>query len=164
MSPEKTRGDFKIGPVGEREIVMTRTFNAPRQLVFDAMTKPDLIKKWLLGPDGWTMPICEVDLRVGGGYRYVWRHEKGQEMGLRGVFREIVPPEKIVHTEKFDQPWYPGEALITAVLTEVSGKTTLRSTIELVSTAAREEMLRSGMDKGVAQSYDRLDEVLQTMA
>lgn len=164
MSPGKKGGDFKIGPQGEREIVMTRTFNAPRRTVFDSMTKPELIKRWLLGPDGWTMPICEVDLRVGGSYRYLWRHSDGQEMGVSGTFREIVPPEKIVHTEKFDQPWYPGEAVITTVLTETAGKTTFRSTIQLASADARQGMLTSGMEKGVARSYDRLDEVLATMA
>jgi len=162
MSPAKPGGDFKISPHGDREIVMTRSFNAPRQMVFDAMTKPELIQRWLLGPDGWTMPICEVDLRVGGSYRYVWRHSDGKEMGVRGTFREIVPPGKIVHTERFDQPWYPGEAIITAILTETAGRTTLRSTIQLSSTEGRDGMLKSGMERGVARSYDRLEEILAT--
>jgi uncharacterized protein YndB with AHSA1/START domain len=163
MSPEKGSGALKIGPQGEREIVMTRTFNAPRRMVFDAMTKPELIKRWLLGPDGWTMPVCEVDLRVGGSYRWVWRHTDGKEMGVSGVYREVVPPERIAHTEKFDQPWYPGEVVITTVLTEEAGKTKFRSTILHVSAEGRESMLKSGMEKGVARSYDRLDEVLSTM-
>lgn len=164
MAPEKRGGGFKIEPQGDVEIVMTRTFNAPRRTVFDAMTKPELIRRWLLGPDGWTMPVCEVDLRVGGKYRYVWRHENGQEMGVSGVYREIVPPEKIVHSEQFDEAWYPGENVITAVLTESAGKTTLRSTIRCESAKAREGMLATGMEKGVAWSYDRLDEVLASLA
>src|SRR5690606_13837593 len=109
--PMKQPGTLKITAQGEREIVMTRVFEAPRHLVFDAFTKPELLKRWLLGPDGWTMPVCEVDLRVGGAYRFVWRGRDGTEMGVRGVYREVVPPERIVHTETFDQAWYPGEAL-----------------------------------------------------
>src|SRR3990172_6633378 len=102
-------GGLKITAATEREIVMTRVFAAPRQLVFDAHTKPELVKRWLLGPDGWSMPVCDIDLRVGGKYRYVWRRDRdGTEMGMGGVFREIVPPELIVATEKFDESWYPG--------------------------------------------------------
>lgn len=164
MAPAKSSGGFKLAPQGDLEIVMTRTFNAPRRTVFEAMTKPELIKRWLIGPDGWSMPVCEVDLRVGGSYRYIWRHEKGDEMGVSGVYREIVPPEKIVHSEKFDQPWYPGEVVVTTVLTEAAGKTTFRSTIRSESAKAREVMLASGMEKGVARSYERLDEVLASLA
>src|SRR6266567_3677248 len=104
---------------GEREIVMTRVFDAPRKLVFDAFAKPELLRRWLLGPPGWSMPVCEIDLRVGGAYRYVWRRDKdGTEMGMGGVYREIVAPERVVATEKFDQSWYPGEAVGTFVLVE----------------------------------------------
>src|ERR1700746_908885 len=107
-------GGLKISAQGDRELLMTRTLNAPRQMVFDAFTKPDLVRRWLLGPDGWTMPVCEIDLRVGGRYRYVWRKEStGYEMGIGGVFHEIVPPAKLVATEKFDDSWYPGEAVDT---------------------------------------------------
>jgi uncharacterized protein YndB with AHSA1/START domain len=116
---------FKVTTPSNLEIAMTRVFSAPRRLVFDALTKPELVKQWLLGPEGWTMPICEIDLRVGGAYRYVWRHADGKEMGMGGVFREIVAPERIVHSERFEQPWYPGESLVTNVLVEQGGKTTL---------------------------------------
>src|SRR5260370_3865932 len=112
----KDTGTLKLTTRGDREIVMTRAFDAPRRLVFDALTKPELVKRWLLGPPGWSMPICEIDLRVGGTYRYVWRNTDGREMGSGGVFREIVRPERIVATEKFEQPWYPGEALATHIL------------------------------------------------
>src|SRR4030081_468454 len=98
-------GGLTITAAAEREIVMTRVFRAPRELVFDAHTKPELVKRWLLGPDGWSMPVCEIDLRVGGSFRYVWRHGNGNEMGMRGVYREIVVPERLVATEKFDEPW-----------------------------------------------------------
>ena len=145
---------------GDREIVITRAFDAPRKLVFDAFTKPELVKQWLLGPDGWSMPVCEIDLKVGGKYRYVWRHVKGHEMGMGGVFREIVPPERIVSTEKFDESWYPGEAVGTVVLTEEGGKTTLTQTVQYQSREAREAVLKSPMESGVAAGYDRLAELL----
>src|SRR5438034_438593 len=103
---------FKVSTPTDREIAIERDFNAPRRLVFDAFTKPELVRRWLLGPDGWTMPVCEIDLRAGGAYRYVWRKEStGKEMGMGGVFREIVRPDKLVATEKFDDAWYPGEAV-----------------------------------------------------
>ena len=103
----KNAGTLKLTAHGDRELVMTRAFDAPRSLVFDAFTKPDLVKRWLLGPDGWSMPACEIDLRVGGGFRYLWRHTNGNEMGMRGVYREIVVPERIVSTEKFDESGTP---------------------------------------------------------
>jgi len=85
---------LKVTAPGDREIVMTREFNAPRRMVFDAFTKPELVKQWLLGPPGWSMPVCEIDLKVGGAYRYVWRRDSdGTEMGMGGVYREIVPQE-----------------------------------------------------------------------
>lgn len=153
--------NLKITTPSAREIAMTRVFDAPRQLVFEAMTKPELVKQWLLGPPGWTMPVCEIDLKVGGAYRYVWRKESvGKEMGLRGVFREIVPPERLVFTEVFDDAWYPGESVITSTLTEQGGKTTLVTTMLYVSQEARDGVLKSGMESGVAASYDRLAALL----
>jgi len=126
----KSTGNLKLTTPGDREIVMTRALDAPRRLVFDAFTKPELVKQWLLGPPGWSMPICEIDLRVGGAYRYVWRRESdGSEMGMGGVYREIAAPERLVATEKFDQPWYPDEAVGTTVLGEQGGKTTITQTV-----------------------------------
>ena len=144
----------------EREIVMTREFDAPRELVFDAMTKPDLVQRWLLGPPGWTMPVCEIDLKVGGAYRYVWRNDEGTEMGMSGVFREIAAPERLVATERFDEAWYAGEALDTSVLSEEDGRTTLTLTVLYESREVRDSVLESGMESGVAASYDRLAELL----
>src|SRR3982075_1294051 len=108
----KYTATLKLTTRGDREIVMTRVFDARGALVFDAFTKPELVKRWLLGPPGWSMPVCEIDLRVGGKYRYVWRRDSdGTDMGMGGVYREIVAPERIVATEKFDQAWYSGEAV-----------------------------------------------------
>ncbi len=152
---------LKLTTPGDREIVMTRVFDAPRRLVFQAFTKPDLVKRWLLGPDGWSMPACEIDLRVGGKYRYVWRRDKdGSEMGMGGVYREIVVPERIVATEKFDEAWYPGEAVGTLLLIEEGGKTSVTQTVLYESREVRDAVLKSRMEKGVAASYDRLAELL----
>jgi uncharacterized protein YndB with AHSA1/START domain len=157
----KSAGTLQLTAPGEREIVMTRGFEAPRQLVFDAHTKPELIKRWLLGPPGWSMPVCEIDLRVGGKYRYVWRHDRnGNEMGMGGLYREIVAPERIVNTERFDEAWYPGEALNTLVLVEKGGRTTLTQTVRYESREARDAVLKSGMESGVAASYERLADLL----
>jgi uncharacterized protein YndB with AHSA1/START domain len=148
----------------DREIVMTRVFAAPQRLVFDAMTKPELIKRWLFGPDGWTMTVCDVDLKVGGTYRYAWRDEKGTEMAMGGVFREIIKPERLVATELFDDAWYPGEAVDTTVLVEKGGTTTCTLTVLYASKEARDMALKSGMDEGMAMGYDRLDEVLASLS
>ena len=157
----KSAETLQVTAPGEREIVMTRGFDAPRQLVFDAHTKPELIKRWLLGPPGWSMPVCEIDLRVGGKYRFVWRHDRnGNEMGMGGLYREIVAPERIVNTERFDEAWYPGEALNTLVLVETGGRTTLTQTVRYESREARDAVLKSGMESGVAASYERLADLL----
>ena len=157
-------GTLQVTAPGDREIVMTRVFDAPRKLVFDAHTKPELVKRWLLGPPGWSMPVCEIDLRVGGKFRYVWRRDKdGTQMGMSGVCREIMAPERLVNTEKFDEAWYPGEAVDTLVLVEQSGRTTLTQTMLLESREARDAVLKSGMERGVAASYDRLAELLPSL-
>jgi len=154
-------GTLKLTTPADREIAMTRVFDAPRQLVFDAHTKPDLVRQWLLGPPGWSMPVCEMDVRVGGTYRWLWRHDtNGTEMGMGGVYREIVAPERLVTTERFDEAWYPGEALNTLVLIEQGGRTTLTQTMRYESRDARDAVIQSNMEKGVAASYDRLADLL----
>src|SRR5712664_4747460 len=132
-NPGTSKVKLQITTPSDREIAMTRVFDAPRRLVFDAFTKPELVKQWLLGPPGWTMPVCEIDLRVGGAYRYVWRHASGKEMGMGGIYREIVPQERLVCTELFDEAWYPGEALTTTTLAEKDGRTTVTRTMPNVS-------------------------------
>jgi uncharacterized protein YndB with AHSA1/START domain len=155
---------FSVAARGEREIALTRVFEAPRALVFEALTRPEHIRRWLLGPPGWTMAVCEVDLRVGGAYRFVWRRDDGTELGMGGVYREIAPPERLVHTERFDAAWYPGEAVVTTVLIEEGGRTKLASTVSYESRDARDAVLRSGMEAGVAVSYDRLAGLLGSAA
>jgi uncharacterized protein YndB with AHSA1/START domain len=127
------------------------------------MTKPELLKRWFFGPPGWSLEVCEIDLRVGGGYRYVWRGRGGTEMGMRGVYREVVPPERIVQTEAFDKSWYPGEAVGTLVLVERDGKTTLTMTVLYDSREIRDAVLKTPMERGVAMGYDRLAELLATL-
>jgi uncharacterized protein YndB with AHSA1/START domain len=157
------KNTLHVATRGEWEIVMTRVLDAPRTLVFDAFTKPELVRRWLLGPDGWSMPVCEIDFRVGGRYRYVWHHTNGNEMGMGGIYREIVIPERIVSTEKFDHEWYPGEAVGTLVLVEQDGKTTVTQTVLYDSRETRDAVLKSPMESGVAAGYDRLEQMLASM-
>jgi uncharacterized protein YndB with AHSA1/START domain len=155
---------FKISTPSDCEIQVSRDFDAPRSLVFDAFTKPELVRRWLLGPPGWTMPVCEIDLRVGGSYRYVWRSEKdGSQMGIRGVFREVTPVERLVATERFDDAWYPGDALDTTVFEEIRGHTRTTITVLYESQEARDTARRSGMEYGMAAGYDRLETLLPTL-
>lgn len=156
-------GKLKIAANGEREIVMTRAFAAPRELVFDALTKPELVRQWLTGPPGWSMPVCEIDLRVGGKYRYQWQHTNGNQMGMGGEFLEIVAPERLVSTEKFDQAWYPGEALGTFDLVERGGKTTVTQTVRYNSRETRDGVLKSPMEGGVNHSYNMLAQLLASL-
>jgi uncharacterized protein YndB with AHSA1/START domain len=153
-------GTLKVTTPTDRAIVMTRVFDAPRRLVFDALTQPELLQRWFFGPPGWSLVVCEIDLRVGGAYRYVWSRPGGTDMGMGGVYREIVPPERIVNTEAFDESWYPGEALVTTVLVEQGGKTTLTLTVLYESREARDAVLKTPMEHGVAAGYDRLAELL----
>ncbi len=155
---------FKMSTRGDREILVTRDFDAPRRLVFDAFTKPELVRRWLLGPPGWTMPLCEIDLRVGGAYRYAWRSEKdGAQMAMGGVFCEVILLERLVATEKFDDAWYPGEALNTTVFSETRGVTRTSITVLYESQEARDAACRSGMEYGMAAGYDRLESLLPTI-
>src|SRR5262245_46018574 len=153
----QNQGTLKVTTPTDREIVMTRVFDAPRRLVFDAFSKPELLKRWF-GPHGWSLVVCEVDLRVGGGFRFVLRGPDGREMGMRGTYREIVPPERSVHMESFDD--FPGESQVTAVLVEQDGKTTLTVTVLYLSKEVRDAVLQSGMEHGAAESYDKLAELL----
>jgi uncharacterized protein YndB with AHSA1/START domain len=154
------RNTLTVTTPSDREIMITRLFDAPRRLVFDAMISPELLGRWLLGPPGWSMVVCEMDLKVGGAFRHVWRNTDGTEMGMSGVYREIVPPERIVRTEAFDG--YPGESLATVVLSEQGDRTMLTLTVLYPSKEARDGTLASGMEGGVAASYDRLEVLLTT--
>lgn len=151
---------LEVSTPTDREVVMRRVFDAPRNRVFAALTEPALIQRWLLGPEGWTMPVCEVDLRVGGALRYEWRGPDGGGMGMSGTFREVEPPARLVHTERFDEDWTGGETQVTTTLTEKDGRTTVTTTILYGSREDRDGALKFGMEGGVAASYDRLDTVL----
>ena len=156
-------GKLQVTTPTDREIAMTRAFDAPRSLVWDALTKPELLKRWLGVFGGWSLAVCEIDLKVGGKYRYVWRRINGREMGMGGVYREIVAPERVVQTESFDESWYPGEAVGTAVLVERGGTTTLTTTVRYESRAARDAVLTTPMESGIAAGYDQLDLVLDSI-
>jgi len=153
-------GSLKVTTPSDREIVVTRVFDAPRKLVWEALTTPSMLKRWLGGLPGWTMTTCELDLRVGGAYRYEWRKDDGTSMGMGGVLREVVAPERMVATEKFDQSWYPGEALVSQVLTEQGGKTTITMTLRYESKEARDIVVQSGATSGMEMTYARLAELL----
>jgi uncharacterized protein YndB with AHSA1/START domain len=156
-------GKLTVDTPDDLKIVITRAFDAPRDLVFNCITTPDLVKRWMTGPPGWTMPVCEIDLRVGGKYRYVWRNAEGQDMGMGGIYREISRPERIVSNELFDEDWTGGETVATMTLVERDGRTTLTTTVAYSSTAARDAALRSGMTEGMEMGYANLDALLETV-
>lgn len=158
------RYELEVTTPSDREIAMTRIFDAPRDLVFDCWTIPALLKRWMTGPDGWSFAVCEIELSVGGRYRFVWRHDDGRDMGMSGTYREILRPERIVSVEIFDVDWTEGEARSTLVLTEKDGRTTSVNTMLYSSKKARDGAIGVGMAKGVAAGYDRLDDVLAERA
>lgn len=155
-----TTGPVAVTTPSDREVMITRGFDAPRALVFEAHTRPELVRRWLLGPIGWSMPVCDIDLRVGGKYRYVWKNDDGRTMGMGGTFREVAPPEKLVSNELFDDDWTGGETLVTTVFKETRGRTTVTTTVLYASKEARDGALRTGMADGLEAGYARLDELL----
>jgi len=154
---------LQMSAAGERDIVITRAFDAPRELVFRAWTEPELVKRWMFGPAGWSFAVCDIDFRVGGRYRFVWRHEDGREMGMGGRYVDIVAPERIVNTELFDQDWTGGETTGTLVFTEQGGRTITTYTLTYASQAAREMVMKSGMTSGMEAGYERLDAIFVEM-
>ena len=153
---------LQVTTPSEREVVMTRIFDAPRRLVWEAWTNPEHLPRWMLGPEGWTMPVCDLDLRPGGAWHFVWRRSDGTEMEMRGVYREIAAPERLVTTESWGGDW--PETLITLILSEQNGKTTITQTIHYPSQDARVAALKTGMAEGVSQSFDRLAGYLASIA
>jgi uncharacterized protein YndB with AHSA1/START domain len=160
MKTDVRHAKLRITTPSEREIAMSRDFNAPRHLVWDAMTRPELVKRWLGTMQGWYMDICDIDLRVGGSYRYLWRGPEGAQMGMRGVYREIVPHQRIVSTEKYDESWYEGDAMDTATLESHGATTTLTITVLYGSRDVRDAVLRSPMESGVSAGFDALEALL----
>lgn len=142
----------------DREVVLTRTFDAPRQLVFDALTRPELVKRWY-GPPG-ALEICESDTRPGGAWRYAMKRPNGKLVVQYGVYREVTPPGRFVRTERWED-WDPGETLVTTTLAERAGQTTMIATIVFPSKDVRDIVLKNGMtQQGMNEFYDRLDRVL----
>lgn len=141
-----------------RETVVTRAFDAPRSMVFDALTRPELLRQWY-GEPGWTLVVCDIDLRVGGAFRFVSRRPNGKDVGQRGEYREIRPPSRLVYTESWEG-WDPGECLVTTVLTEEGGRTTLHCTVLYPSEQVRDEILHSGLERGASALYEKLDAFL----
>ena len=148
----------------DRQVKVVRTFRAPKALVFRAHTEPPLVKKWMLGPPGWSMPVCEMDVRAGGKYTWRWKNdEDGKQFGFFGTFREVAAPNRIVHVETFDPGdvgGEMGEALVTTTFTESAGVTTLTMLIEYASREIRDAALKTGMTDGMEMSYQNLDRVL----
>jgi len=153
--------NMKLTLPSDREIVITRMFDAPREKVFEAMSKPEFLKRWLLGPPGWEMTVCENDLRVGGAFRHVWRQNDGTEMSMYGVYREVVPPERVSRSESFTFGCesQAGEQIATIVLAELGKQTAMTLTVLYPSKEARDGTIASGMERGIAASYARLDEI-----
>jgi uncharacterized protein YndB with AHSA1/START domain len=146
----------------ECEVVLTRVFDAPQKLVFDALTRPEMLRRWY-GPQDWTLVICDIDLRVGGEWRFVVRRPDGKEIGQRGVYREVIPPERLVNTEWWED-WNPGESVVTTVLVEREGRTTFTATILFPSQEVRDVVLKSGLEHGAAEGYNKLSEYLSSIA
>jgi uncharacterized protein YndB with AHSA1/START domain len=163
MSPTKTTGPLDISTPSDREICLTRMFNAPRKLVFDAYTKPELLTRWMGVMPGWSWAVCEIDLRVGGMLRYVWRGPDGVEMGMRGTYLEIDPPHRIVSTESFDQKWYEGECIESITLEETDGRTTLTMLLRYDNKAVRDSVLQSPAATGMEAGFSNLDVLLSAL-
>lgn len=153
-----TANILRVSTPAPTDIVLTRVFNAPRPLVFDTLTKPELLKRWY-GARGWRLVECEAELRVGGSWRFVSVGPAGLKMAQGGVYREVRAPDRLAYTESYDDQWTPGEALVTAVLSEHAGLTTLNTTLRYSSQEVRDLVLATPMERGVGESYDRLDEV-----
>lgn len=159
-----TTANLKVAAQGDTDVVITREFDAPRKNVFRAYTEPALIKRWMTGPPGWVVTICDVDLKVGGRYRWVWKSDKdGMQMEAGGVYKEIQAPVKLVSTEAFVPAWYPGEMVGTIELAEKGRGTLMTQTLRYASREARDMVINSPMEQGLAYSYDNLAELLGTL-
>jgi uncharacterized protein YndB with AHSA1/START domain len=156
-------GKSRVTTPSDREIMITRSFDAPRALVFEAFTKPELLKRWLYGPEGHVLQVCELDLRVGGRLHFVWRLKDGRMMSMGGVYREFTPPRRIVNTELYDEDWTDGEALVTTEFAETAGRTTVTMTILYRTREARDTALKLGV-AAVEMGYARLDVIFPQLA
>lgn len=151
-----------VDSISDRELIITREFNAPRELVWEAWTSAEHIPNWMLGPEGWSMPKCELDLRVGGAWHFVWRNANGKEMEMHGRYIEIKPPESVSTTESWGGDW--PETINNFIFTEQSGKTTITLIVHYPSKQARDTAMQTGMTKGLEMSFQRLEALLCTLA
>ena len=153
---------FEVSTPSDQEIRITRMFDAPRHLVFEAMTRPEHVKQWWgrLG-EGYSVPVCEIDLRPGGAWRFVNRHPKGEAV-FYGVYREIAAPERLVFTEIYE-PFPDAESVVSSVFTEENGKTHMTVTVLYPSAEVRDMVIKTGMAKGAAISYDRLEDLVREL-
>lgn len=158
--PTAQRGPLQITTPSDREIRITRVFDAPRMMLWEAYTRPELVKRWLGRMPGWSWVVCEMDVREGGRYRWAWRGPEGAELAVGGEYREAVPGERLVSTERYDQQWYEGDAIVTVELTEASGRTTLVMTVRYASQAVRDAVLQSPMASGLESGFAAMDELL----
>jgi len=143
------------------EFQMTRVVEAPVLLVWDAHTRPEHVQQWMLGPAGWSLPVCEIDLREGGRWHFVWRRATGTEIAMEGRYREVTPPHRLVSTERWGPEW--PETINTLALSAVEGGTLITSTMLFPSKEARDAATATGMTDGMTVSYDRLLQYLPTM-
>ena len=145
----------------ERAITVSRSFKAPRQKVFDYLTQAEFIKQWMLGPPGWTMVVCEIDLQLAGKYHYVWQQNSdGQRLGLGGVFRVVKSPEVFAAYEKYDEPWHAGQCFVTTALGVKNDETILLTTMQYESKEIRDSVLKTPMLNGLVTHYDNLTKLL----
>jgi len=158
---EMNQKTLTIETPSDREVLLTRIFDAPAHLVFDALTKPEWLKRWY-GPAGWTLVVCDIDLRVGGKWRFVVRQPSGKEIGQKGIYQEIQKPNRIVNTESWED-WDAGETLVTTVLTENDATTTFQCTIMFPSQEVRDTVVKAGLEHGASESYNKLAEVLASL-
>jgi len=158
--PSTQKKSVQITTPSDCEIRITRSFDAPRMMVWDAYTRPDLVQRWLGQMPGWSWAECRMDVRVGGRYRWVWRGPEGAELAVGGVYREVVPGERLVTTERYDQQWYEGEAVGTVEFTESAGRTTLVTTLRYASKEIRDAVLQSPATSGMEAGFNVLDALL----
>jgi uncharacterized protein YndB with AHSA1/START domain len=159
----RSSGKLKVTLPSDKEILLARVFDAPRALVFEAMTRPEHVRRWWCWMDGATMPVCEIDLRVGGKYRFVMHGAQCGEVAFHGEYLEVVRPERIVHTEVFE-PFPDSPAHVTVSLAERDGKTHYQARVVHQTKEARDMHVQSGMEEGAGVALDLLEEIAQTLA
>ena len=162
--PSTMKKSLEIATPSDQEIRITRSFDAPRMMVWDAYTRPELVKRWLGQMPGWSWAVCEMDVREGGRYRWAWRGPDGAELALGGEYREVVPGKRLVTTERYDQQWYEGDAVGTVEFSEANGRTTLVTTLRYGSKQIRDSVLQSPATSGMEAGFKLLDELLASPA